>query len=804
MAGHGELSKDVDIDIGTLISSIWEKKWLIGLVSLIAGALMFMTLSSYSPRYETSIQMILEAGESEFTRTGSRNGDNGATAFDPAAVLSQVQVLLSDDIALATIKKLDLSKKPEFGGPYKPSFISKILVRSGLKQPPLDISPDEMVLEAFKKRLKVYSIDQSRVIEVAYWANDRKLAKQVTDTIADEYLALQRRAKLQTDTSATEFLAPEIKKLREKVLQAEAKIAEFRTNSDILVGTNNSLLATQQLSELSTELSRLRTSRSAAQAKVESVRSTLNVGGSIETIPEVLASSLIQRLRERQVQLRAQISELSITLLPSHPRLKALRSQARDFESQINKEARGILRSLESNVSVLKKQEKSLLTDLGGLKAEAARAGEAEVKLRALERDAASVRTLLQDYETKFREADGRKSSEYLPINARKISSEAHLPTESFFPKTLPFSIAGMVVAAMLGILAVLVSSLMVGNSLKAVEEDEIEYEEEADDMLDIRETALVDNEMNNVADSLNEKTEENAQMLTRNEEMDAVKKQLHAQLDTVQPKEQKQNEVREVKQPEPAVFETPKTNTVAASSNIDNTLPPLETPKTITPPPMDFSMGNPTALPVRNQPSKKEVVGGEKISVSLAVEALLGMGNSRMAILSPGGDKGSITTWLLARKLSKAGKSVVLMDMTGSGITTTRMLENRKLHGIREVLAGVAQLDDIIHRDRLSNVSVLPVGVAEPENPEIALARLKKIVEILSSEYECLIIDCGYADVAGLTSIADKDMFIFISAVGTAQSDELEKELLENGYDETIIVQPTRDELAMIGAIAA
>ncbi len=101
MAGHGELSKDVDIDIGILISSIWKKKWLIGLVSLIAGALMFLTLSSYSPRYETSIQMILEAGESEFTRTGSRNGDNGANAFDPAAVLSQVQVLLSDDIALA-------------------------------------------------------------------------------------------------------------------------------------------------------------------------------------------------------------------------------------------------------------------------------------------------------------------------------------------------------------------------------------------------------------------------------------------------------------------------------------------------------------------------------------------------------------------------------------------------------------------------------------------------------------------------------------------------------------------------------
>ncbi|MEZ5800382.1 MAG: hypothetical protein R3D29_07810 [Nitratireductor sp.] len=56
------------------------------------------------------------------------------------------------------------------------------------------------------------------------------------------------------------------------------------------------------------------------------------------------------------MQLRAEISELSTTLLPSHPRLKALQSQVNDFEAQIRIETRNILRSLETNIELTRKR----------------------------------------------------------------------------------------------------------------------------------------------------------------------------------------------------------------------------------------------------------------------------------------------------------------------------------------------------------------------------------------------------------------------------------------------------------------
>ena len=121
---------------------------------------------------------------------------------------------------------------------------------------------------------------------------------------------------------------------------AEAKVAAFRSQSDLLDGQNNSVLATQQLSELSTELSRVRANRAAAEATAESVREALAERRLARRVPEVLSSELIQRLRERQVQLKTDIADLSTTLLDNHPRIRALSSQLADLDGQIRSEAK--------------------------------------------------------------------------------------------------------------------------------------------------------------------------------------------------------------------------------------------------------------------------------------------------------------------------------------------------------------------------------------------------------------------------------------------------------------------------------
>lgn len=466
MPSSQEFSRDVDIDFARLFAIIWTKKWRVLAGGLIAGLAFVFVLAMISPRYEGSTRILIEDQESLFTRSNPQD-TRRQFDFDPAAIISHVEIIRSDNIAIKVIEKLHLADKSEFNAPMRMWNSDDLKALFGLG-PRVQSTPAERALIRFNKNLKISTIKDSRVILVRFSSGDATIAKAVPNAIADEYITLQRQAKLAKSQTATEWLGPEIDALRKRVKTAEARVAEYRANSDILVGVgnNDSLLSTQQLSEISTELSRLRTERSSAEANVASIRSALDSGSSLDVIPEVIASPLIQRLRENEVNLQTQISDLSTTLLPNHPRLKALQSQVGDMQGQINKAARDIVKSLSNNLKFARKKESELLIEVNRLKSEVSRVDEAAVELRVLEREATAEREQLQNYLRNFREATSRQSDDYSNVNAR-IISRATLPTQPAFPKIIPFAIAGAVLTMVLHLVAILTSALMSGAGLK-------------------------------------------------------------------------------------------------------------------------------------------------------------------------------------------------------------------------------------------------------------------------------------------------------------------------------------------------
>lgn len=467
MSNANNLTKDVDIDIAGMLSSVWKKKWWLLALTLLSGVLFFLAFSTISPRYESASKILIEKRESVFTQVGQDNF-SGTSKFDAETIGSQVQILNSTDLILAVIKDANLINEPEFAP--KSSGFGELLGIFGSSANKPQMTQEEKVLKEFSKRLSAYSISGSRVLSIEFWANDRAVAKRVVNLMADKFIQFSKTAENSSTEDATKWLEPQIKDLRASLLDAETKVAEFRSASDILVGQNNSLLATQQLSEFSTELSRVRAAKSSAMGKVESIKRTLEQGGSLDVVPEVIASPLIQRLRERQVTLKGEISELSTTLLPNHPRIKALRSQLSGLDSQIRSAARDIMKSLENNADQAVRQEAVLLQEVNRLKAESSRVSEAEVQLRALEREAASQRELLQSYLSRFREAASRQNADYNPVDARIISKGTEA-AESHFPKVLPFTIAGMTSVLLLSIVALLTGQLLSGKAFKREDE---------------------------------------------------------------------------------------------------------------------------------------------------------------------------------------------------------------------------------------------------------------------------------------------------------------------------------------------
>jgi exopolysaccharide transport family protein len=465
MPGIRSAANDVDVDLGALFSSLARRWPRILFAALIITAIAFAFAWLATPKYKGETRILIETRESVFTQPDPASNAN-SPVLDEEGVTSQVQVISSTEVLKKVAKQLDLASRDEFndGGEIGP--IGRVLVLAGLKSDPSEIPAEERVLQAMRDRLEVYRVEKSRVIVVDFSSADPKLAAAVPNAIAETYIAVQKDAKLESNSDATSWLAPEIKDLTKRVKDAEAKVADYRAHSDLFLADNNSALITQQLSQMATELSRVRADRAAAEAKALSVKAALASGGSLDALPDVLSSGLIQRLREQQVQLKANIDQLSTTLLPNHPRIKALRSQLAGLDRQIRAEAEKVLAGLNTEADTAKLREQQLLADLNKAKAESSRAGKQEVELRALQREATAQRDLLESYLTRYREASSRRDRDYLPVDAR-IFSRATVPAVPYFPKRIPIVVAAFIASLLIMAVITLLQELFSGRAMR-------------------------------------------------------------------------------------------------------------------------------------------------------------------------------------------------------------------------------------------------------------------------------------------------------------------------------------------------
>ncbi|EEE45709.1 exopolysaccharide transport family protein [Roseibium alexandrii] len=455
---------DMALDLGGLLKALARSLlWLVPL-TLLMTMVVLIALQFVAPKYMGEARVLIES--TDINIPGGTRGVEGERALlDTEGVASQIQLLMATDLARKVVRKMGLAAVPEFGARGGMSFLDKVLTIFGFDREPSGDSAEERVLKHYYENLEVYRLDESRVIAVDYASEDPLLASEVANAIVDEFLELQSSAKRQTTEITSAALEPQIVELRKKVQSARQAVADFRARADLLIGADNIPLNQQQLADTSSDYSSAQAAKAEAQAKAELIRELLNSGGSLETATDVLNSQLIQRLRERQVEIQSNIAELSITLLPNHPQIKALQSQLSDYDRQIRSEALKVLEGLENDARVASQQALALERRLDELKVAAAKSNADQARLSELEREADAKAAQLDQLLLSFQEADTRLRSQLLPADAR-IVSRANVPVEPFSPKVVSSTIIAALVTFILGTAFVIMRELLTGRAL--------------------------------------------------------------------------------------------------------------------------------------------------------------------------------------------------------------------------------------------------------------------------------------------------------------------------------------------------
>jgi polysaccharide biosynthesis transport protein len=454
------LFSEAEFDLPALGAALWRSKWKILRPTLLIALLTLGVVQVIPPKYQSEARILVEGRDNVFLRPDADKDVIDRNAVDEVAVTSQAQLVLSRDLAQDVIAKLKLNERPEFDPALNGiSPIKAMLGALGLIKNPLRMTPEERVLEAYYDRLSVYPVEKSRVIVIDFLSQDPKLAAAVADAIAEAYLVRQRAAKQEQARAAVQWLSGEIETMQKKVADAEAKVAAFRANTNLLEGPNNITLSAQQLGDFSAQVAASRAQKADAEAKAKIIREMLRSGQSIEG-SDIINSELIRRLSEQRVTLRAQLAEQSSSLMDGHPRIKELKAQIADLDGQIRGEAERIARSFDADAKIAAARVDALSVNFDQVKNQAATTNERDVQLRALQREAKSQRDLLESYLAKYSEATARETLNSAPADAR-VFSRATVSNVPAYPKKLPSVLIAAVATLMLSCGFVLTRALL-------------------------------------------------------------------------------------------------------------------------------------------------------------------------------------------------------------------------------------------------------------------------------------------------------------------------------------------------------
>ncbi|MCR9124132.1 MAG: Wzz/FepE/Etk N-terminal domain-containing protein [Phyllobacteriaceae bacterium] len=203
MAVSSYQSRDADIDIGRLFAAVWRDKWIILIGALVITALVAVALMLATPQYRSDARVLIDAGESVFTRP-ERDPLADQTRLDQEAVASQVEIIASTDLLMQVADQLDLASRTEFNDAASMSAFRRGLVALGLAADPSAVAQDKRVLDEMRERLRVYPVENSRVIVIEFRSSDPELAARVPNALAEAYVALESRAQLQNTGAAAD------------------------------------------------------------------------------------------------------------------------------------------------------------------------------------------------------------------------------------------------------------------------------------------------------------------------------------------------------------------------------------------------------------------------------------------------------------------------------------------------------------------------------------------------------------------------------------------------------------------------
>ncbi len=327
---------------------------------------------------------------------------------------TQSKILMSETLALQTIRSLRLAGAPGFSTDGK---ISEAIASGSLanqKRPP--------ELGEFLGSLSVKRVPNTQLLDATFESTDPQLAARVVNAHVENFIEQNFRSRYEATTQASNWLAEKLNELKIKVEKSEdARIAYERQNSIWTLDDKQSI-TTQRLGDINKELTEAQSDRMKKEALYQ-----LGQSGNFDAIPQVRDSDVLQDVMKHRTQAYTEYTAALNQYGPNFPRVQRLLAQVKEYDQLIETEKKNVINRVENDYRAARQRELLLTQALDRQKAEANQQAERLVQYNILKREAETNKTLYEGLLTKLKEAS---------ISASLHSSNIRVVDPAMIPST--------------------------------------------------------------------------------------------------------------------------------------------------------------------------------------------------------------------------------------------------------------------------------------------------------------------------------------------------------------------------------
>ncbi|TVS06174.1 MAG: polysaccharide biosynthesis tyrosine autokinase [Rhodobacteraceae bacterium] len=423
------------VDFGYIVSVLRRDRWLILGLTVAAVLVTFILVQRIAPAYTSSAQVLLETRQERGLSSEQVVSNLNAT---PAVIAGEVELIRSSMLIGRVVDALNLTEHPDYDprierdtGLLRSAVRSvRGLIGGGTAEPMSEDDIRAATIARLQRDITASQVGVSFAIRISAKASTPRLAADIANTVAEQYVEALLSVKRDATERATGWLQARIAELERQVEEADRAAVAFRAEMTEEFGGDTE--ATEQLlSDLNSRYIATRIEHSDAAFRYEMVQSLYERQG-FDAVADIVSSPLLETLVQQRSELLRQRAEIAQSLGDRSRRLVGVTAQIEDLERSIEAELLRQIESLRSQMEIATNREASLLAAMQEIQERKANVSAANVTLEQLERSADALRETYSTTLARFMETAAQTD---IQLPDAQIISQARPPSSPSEPR---------------------------------------------------------------------------------------------------------------------------------------------------------------------------------------------------------------------------------------------------------------------------------------------------------------------------------------------------------------------------------